>query len=82
LLDRPKAGFAIPIDIWFQKELAYYFEQYLSKSYIEKQDIFCFQEVEKWLIAFRLGKKEYMTQLWNLLMFQLWYNHWIEHNHA
>jgi asparagine synthase (glutamine-hydrolysing) len=77
MMDRPKAGFAIPIEDWFQKELAEYFDVYCNQSYIEKQGIFNFEEVNSWIVKYKLGKKEYMTQLWNVLMFQLWYEKWM-----
>jgi asparagine synthase (glutamine-hydrolysing) len=78
MMDRPKAGFAIPIELWFQSELKEYFELYLSESYIAKQGVFNYSEVSKWLVQFKLGKKEYMTQIWNVLMFQMWYEKWMK----
>lgn len=77
MMDRPKAGFAIPIEDWFQKELAEYFEIYFSKKYIVQQGIFNYEEIQRWVKFYQSGKKEYMTQLWNILMFQLWYERWM-----
>jgi asparagine synthase (glutamine-hydrolysing) len=77
MMDRPKAGFAIPIENWFQSELAHYFELYLSKKYIEEQGILNYQEVSSWVTRYSMGRKEYITQIWNVLMFQLWYEKWI-----
>lgn len=78
MMDRPKAGFAIPIDEWFSKELAEYFSIYLNKNYLEKQGIFNSELVLLWTSLYQSGKKEYMTQLWNILMFQLWYEKWMK----
>lgn len=78
MMDRPKAGFAIPIELWFQKELSEYFEIYFDQKYIEAQGIFRYEELNKWLMRYRMGYKEYMTQLWNVLMFQLWYERWMK----
>jgi asparagine synthase (glutamine-hydrolysing) len=78
MMDRPKAGFAIPIEDWFQKELSEYFETYFNRKYIETQGVFNFTELEKWIVNYNLGKKEYITQLWNILMFQLWYEKWMK----
>lgn len=77
MMDRPKAGFAIPIEDWFQKELSDYFETYMNKDYIVKQGIFNFEEISKWILNYQLGKKEYISQIWNVLMFQLWYQKWM-----
>ncbi len=76
MMDRPKAGFAIPIDEWFSKELAEYFSIYLNKTFLDKQGIFNSDLVLQWTSLYQSGKKEYMTQLWNILMFQLWYEKW------
>lgn len=78
LMDRPKAGFAIPIEDWFAKELAGYFAQYLDPDYLRRQGLFNADLVAIWLKHYQSGKKEYMTQLWNILMFQLWYAKWME----
>jgi asparagine synthase (glutamine-hydrolysing) len=78
MMDRPKAGFAIPIDEWFSKELAEYFSIYLNKTYLDKQGIFNSDLVLLWTSLYQSGKKEYMTQLWNILMFQLWYEKWMK----
>ena len=78
MMDRPKAGFAIPIEDWFQIELAEYFELYLNKNYVEAQGVFNFNEISKWVTLYKLGRKEYITQIWNVLMFQLWYEKWMK----
>lgn len=78
MMDRPKAGFAIPIDEWFAKELSEYFATYLNKDYLHKQGIFNPDLVQRWLYLYQSGKKEYMTQLWNILMFQMWYEKWMK----
>jgi asparagine synthase (glutamine-hydrolysing) len=78
MMDRPKAGFAIPIDEWFSKELAEYFAIYLNKTYLDKQGIFNSDLVLLWTSLYQSGKREYMTQLWNILMFQLWYEKWMK----
>jgi asparagine synthase (glutamine-hydrolysing) len=77
-MDRPKWGFAIPIDTWFETELSDYFNQYLNKEYISQQNIFNFEEINSWLTRYKLGQKEYIVQLWCILMFQLWYEKWMK----
>jgi asparagine synthase (glutamine-hydrolysing) len=78
MMDRPKAGFAIPMDEWFSKELAEYFSVYFNKTYLDKQGIFNSEVVLRWTSLYQSGKKEYMTQLWNILMFQMWYAKWMK----
>lgn len=78
MLDRPKAGFAMPIEHWFQKELSEYFDIYLNQNYIEKQGIFNYSEIAIWIARYKKGYNEYITQIWNVLMFQLWYEKWMK----
>lgn len=78
MMDRPKAGFAIPIDEWFAEDLADYFAQYMNAPYLVKQGIFNADIIDVWLRQYRSGKKEYMPQLWNILMFQMWYEKWMK----
>lgn len=78
MMDRPKWGFAIPMDEWFRDELEQYFELYFSESFLKKQGIFHYAEIQSLVFKYRHGKKEYITQLWNILMFQLWYEKWMK----
>jgi asparagine synthase (glutamine-hydrolysing) len=78
MMDRPKSGFAIPIDSWFKKELAAYFDSYLNDSYLSSQGILNPQVIHEWLKNYHMGKKEYIVPLWNVLMFQLWYEQWMQ----
>lgn len=78
MMDRPKAGFAIPIEDWFQQELSIYFDLYCDPMYLQKQGIFDYQSIQIWISKYKMGEKAYMTQLWNVLMFQLWYEKWMK----
>jgi asparagine synthase (glutamine-hydrolysing) len=77
-LDRPKMGFAIPIAKWLKNELREHVEEYLNKDRIEKQGIFNWDFIAKLKIDFFGGRKEYDTQLWYFLMFQMWHERWME----
>jgi asparagine synthase (glutamine-hydrolysing) len=76
-MDRPKMGFAIPIDRWLSNELRPYVEEFLSEETIEKQGIFHWGAIEKLKTAFLNGKKELDFKIWYLLMFQMWYKKWM-----
>src|SRR4030095_11825576 len=47
LFDRPKQGFAIPLNIWLRKELKYLIDDFLSESVINKHAIVSYAEVDK-----------------------------------
>jgi asparagine synthase (glutamine-hydrolysing) len=78
MMDRPKMGFGVPIKEWFKSELAEYFNQYLSKAKIESQGLVNYNVVKVWLENYNSGRTEYINHLWYLLMFQMWYERWME----
>jgi asparagine synthase (glutamine-hydrolysing) len=77
IMNRPKMGFAIPIENWLANELKQLVNDYLNESDIEKQNIFNVDYVKKIKADFFNGKKEYATKIWYLLMFQMWYKKWM-----
>lgn len=78
LMDRPKMGFAIPIDDWLMNDLKEKTLHYLSDEIIKKQGIFNLKYVQKLKKDFYAGKKELATKIWYLLMFEMWYEKWME----
>lgn len=77
LMDRPKMGFAIPIENWLMTDLKDKVQYYLSEAKIKEQDIFEVAVVQKLKSDFYSGKKEYAFKIWYLLMFQMWYEKWM-----
>ncbi len=77
LMDRPKMGFAIPIENWLSNELKDLVVNYLNDKKIKQQGIFNPTEIDKLKKEFYLGKKENATKIWHILMFQLWYEKWV-----
>lgn len=80
MMDRPKMGFGIPIASWLENELKPFVDQYFDEAFIEKQNIFNNAEVQRIKKAFYSGKKERAEKVWFLLMFQMWYDKWINNN--
>lgn len=78
LLDRPKMGFAIPIANWMQNELRELLEEYISEDKIRRQGVLNWSEINKIKMAFLNGKKEYDMKVWYILMFQMWWERWME----
>lgn len=78
LLDRPKMGFAIPIGDWMMNELKPLVEEYISETRIKKQQILNWSEVNAIKKAFFDGKKEYDNKVWYILMFEMWYEKWMD----
>ena len=80
MMDRPKMGFGIPIAAWLQNELKMYVDQYLDKDFIEKQNIFNNTEIQRIRDSFYNGKIERAEKIWYILMFQMWYDKWMNNN--
>jgi len=77
LLDRPKAGFSLPIDSWLKKELSYLMDDYLSDSAIIKSGFFNVTYVQKLKKDFLANKMHDTSIIWRLLQFQMWYIRWM-----
>jgi len=77
MMDRPKMGFAIPIANWLQNDLRELVEEYINSEKIEKQGVFNVAYVEDIKRNFYAGKKELDVKMWYLLMFQMWYEKWM-----
>ncbi len=77
MMDRPKMGFGIPVVSWFDAEIGNYIDQYLTEAYIQKQGIFNKKAVRKIVTGYTANRKQNVFKLWNLIMFQLWYEKWM-----
>jgi len=77
MMDRPKMGFAIPIANWLQNDLRELVDEYINSEKIEKQGVFNVAYVEDIKRNFYAGKKELDVKMWYLLMFQMWYEKWM-----
>jgi len=80
IMDRPKRGFGIPVKTWLNGDLKKVVDYYLSEQFISKQDLFNLQKLLDIKNSFYRGKMEWTDKLWNLLMFQMWYDKWINNN--
>jgi asparagine synthase (glutamine-hydrolysing) len=70
--DRPKQGFAIPLEKWLNKELRFLIEDNLSKEVIEKYGIVKFEYVAQLKKEFFNGKSYYYNRLWLLIVLHKW----------
>jgi asparagine synthase (glutamine-hydrolysing) len=74
IIDRPKKGFGIPVSLWLKNELRELTTELLSKKQIEEQGIFEYHIVQKLLSEHHKGQKNHRKLLWNMMVFQLWFN--------
>jgi len=71
--DRPKWGFAIPLNQWLLNELSYLIDTYLNKDIIEKYGIISIDYVTKLIHQFRHKNTNYLfNRLWLLVVLHKW----------
>jgi asparagine synthase (glutamine-hydrolysing) len=72
IMNRPKAGFAVPIDSWLRNELRPWAESLLSEVALQKSGLLDVNIIRNtWHL--HLSKQANMQlPLWNVLMFQQW----------
>jgi asparagine synthase (glutamine-hydrolysing) len=77
LIDRPKQGFAVPLDSWLRGPLREWAEGLLAPERLEKEHFFNVARVtERWREHLS-GRKNWQYWLWNILMFQSWQEKWL-----
>ncbi len=72
LIDRPKAGFGIPIGVWLVDTLRPWVESLLDPAKLRAQGYLDPDMVAATWQQFRLGNKALLSRLWCILMFQAW----------
>jgi asparagine synthase (glutamine-hydrolysing) len=72
LFERPKQGFAVPVDAWLRGGLKDWSGDLLSRSMIEKHGLLDASEVEKVWQAHQAGRDNAGSRLWTVLMLQSW----------
>ena len=71
LIDRPKAGFSIPIGSWIRKPLLDWSENLLSKKSIEKSGLLNYENINKIWSDHKKGVDN-SSSIWSILIFQQW----------
>lgn len=77
LIERPKMGFGLPLDIWLRTSLRDWAEELLNENKLKNQCFFDVKYVRKKWSEHISGEKNWHNHIWNILMFQSWY----EKNH-
>jgi len=74
LIERPKAGFAIPIGQWIRGPLREWAEELIDKDRLKNEGYFDSEQVNKMWIRHLAGEHGFTPRLWAILMFQAWLN--------
>jgi asparagine synthase (glutamine-hydrolysing) len=72
LLDRPKQGFAVPINHWFRGSLRDAFGDILGSPVARQRGYFDYRFIDRVLAEHLSGKRDHALRLWQLLIFEVW----------
>jgi asparagine synthase (glutamine-hydrolysing) len=76
LFERPKQGFAVPIDTWLRGPLRDWAETLLEPQRMRREGFFDAMAVQKKWNEHLSGRRNWQYWLWNILMFQSWHERW------
>jgi asparagine synthase (glutamine-hydrolysing) len=78
ILSRPKKGFGIPIAEWLKGRLNPLLNDKLAPKRLYDQGIFESEYVQRLIKEHESGKASHHKELWTLLVFQLWWDNFID----
>ena len=75
LVNKPKAGFQVPLRDWLENDLKYLVEKYLDKDTID-DEIFDIEVIVGMKEEFFLGDYTHVHKIWFILMYEMWKEKW------
>jgi len=72
LIDRPKAGFGIPVGQWLRGPLRPWAENLLDQNRLSAEGYFYPEPISKKWAEHLSGRRDHTASLWAVLMFQSW----------
>lgn len=72
LIERPKAGFGIPLGEWLRGPLRDWVESLIDEERLLQEGYFNVHYIRNLWHAYLSGKRNHQSLLWSILMFQAW----------
>lgn len=79
LVDRPKRGFAVPMEQWLRGPLKPLLRDTLASACLPSGGVFESKKIGLLLSRFESGDQTLTTPIWLLLAFELWRQRWASH---
>ena len=74
LIERPKAGFGIPIGQWLRGPLRPWAEDLLQSDLIKRQDYLRAESIHNLWKEHLSGRFDHSAKIWRILMLQSWFD--------
>jgi asparagine synthase (glutamine-hydrolysing) len=78
IISASKRGFGIPIGKWFRGDLKNEFLNVTNRKFIENQNLFNYEYIQKIFNEHQNKKENRGRELWTLFVFQKWYKKYFE----
>jgi asparagine synthase (glutamine-hydrolysing) len=77
IMDRPKMGFGIPLNLWCRTELKELFMDFMSDDALKSNELLNFSAVKEVRDAYLKGQLQNFERIWFVFIYQMWNRRWM-----